>query len=217
MIFVVDVDFLKIIFYTDLYRIFIWGNFIMNNMWLWGVLAVVCVGYILYMRLIKTRNKVQESMADVDVQLKKRYDLIPNMLHMAAKFMEHEKTLMTELADLRTRAMQSTFVGSPKEKMELENMLNQKLQDFKISLENYPDLKSNQTMMTAMQSMNEVEEHIAAARRFYNANVNELKNQVEIFPSSLVARMLNITYIDFPFFQATENERKPINSKDYFK
>ena len=180
------------------------------------VLAVLAVLYILYVRLIKIRNKVQESMADVDVQLKKRYDLIPNMLHMAAKFMEHERKLMTELADLRTRAMQNTFAADPKEKMQLENMLNQKLQDFKISLENYPDLKSNQTMMTAMQSMNEVEEHIAAARRFYNANVNELKNAVEIFPSSAVAAIMGITLEKTPFFEIAENERQPISSKDYF-
>ena len=72
-------------------------------------------------------------------------------------------------------------------------------------------------MITAMQSMNEVEEHIAAARRFYNSNVNELKNQIEIFPSSVVARMLNITYENMPFFEATEPERQAINSKDYFK
>ena len=188
----------------------------MNIGWIIAIAAVVLF-YILYARLIATRNKVHESMSDVDVQLKKRYDLIPNMLNMAAKFMQHERNLMTELADLRTRAMQNTFVGSPKEKMELENLLNQKLQDFKISLENYPDLKSNQTMITAMQSMNEVEEHIAAARRFYNANVNELKNMVEIFPSSLVARILNISYENFPFFQATEAEKAPINSKDYFE
>lgn len=180
-------------------------------------IALLVLFYILYARLIKTRNKVQESMSDIDVQLKKRYDLIPNMLNMAAKFMEHEKKLMTELADLRTRAMQNTFAAAPKEKMELENLLNQKMQEFKISLENYPDLKSNQTMMTAMQSMNEVEEHIAAARRFYNSNVNELKNLVEIFPSSLVASMLGITYENMPFFEISEAERKPINSADYFK
>ena len=180
-------------------------------------IALLVLFYILYARLINTRNKVQESMSDIDVQLKKRYDLIPNMLNMAAKFMEHEKKLMTELADLRTRAMQNTFAAAPKEKMELENLLNQKMQEFKISLENYPDLKSNQTMMTAMQSMNEVEEHIAAARRFYNSNVNELKNLVEIFPSSLVASMLGITYENMPFFEISEAERQPINSADYFK
>ncbi|MBP5353211.1 MAG: LemA family protein [Alphaproteobacteria bacterium] len=189
-----------------------------SNPLLYIIIAVLVVfTYVLYVRLIKIRNKVNESMADIDVQLKKRYDLIPNMLQMAAKFMEHEKTLMTELTNLRTKAMQNTFVGSPKEKMELENLLNQKLQEFKVSLENYPDLKSNQTMITAMQSMNEVEEHIAASRRFYNANVNELKNAVEIFPSSLIASMLGITYEKTPFFEVSEAERKPINSADYFK
>lgn len=184
---------------------------------LWVIVALLALVYILYARLIKTRNKIQESMADIDVQLKKRYDLIPNMLKMAAKFMEHERNIMRELTELRTQAMKKTFSASPKEKMELENLLNQKLQEFKVSLENYPDLKSNQTMITAMQSMNDVEEHIAAARRFYNANVNELKNQVEIFPSSVIASMLAINYHDYPFFVIGEAERKPINSSDYFK
>lgn len=178
---------------------------------------VVIAFYVLYVRLIKTRNKVHESISDIDVQLKKRYDLIPNLLNMAAKFMEHEKKLMSELAEIRTRAMQNSFAANPKTKMEIENLLNQKLGEFRVSLENYPDLKSNQTMITAMQSMNEVEEHIAAARRFYNANVNDLKNAVEIFPSSLVANFLNITYENFPFFEINDVERKPINSQDYFK
>lgn len=181
------------------------------------LLAVAGLMYLLYVRLIQSRNKVQEAMSGIDVQLKKRYDLIPNMLNMAAKFMEHEKKLMTELAEIRTRAMQNTFCDSPKEKMELENLLNQKLHDFRISLENYPDLKSNQTMITAMQSMNEVEEHIAAARRAYNANVNVLKNLVDIFPSSLVASLLGITYENMPFFEAAETERAAIDSRDYFK
>ena len=182
------------------------------------VLLVLGVfAYILYVRLIQIRNKVKESASDIDVQLKKRYDLIPNILKTAAKFMEHEKSLMSELTELRTKAMSTTFTGSPKEKMELENLLNQKLNEFKISLENYPDLKSNQTMITAMQSMNEVEEHISAARRFYNSNVTSLKNAVEIFPSSLIANMLGITYADNPFFEIAEIERKPINADEFFK
>ena len=184
---------------------------------LFVTIGIIVVIYVLYASLIKKRNKVEESMSGIDVQLKKRYDLIPNMLHMASKFMEHEKSLMTELTELRTRAMQNTFVGSPKEKMELENMLQQKLQEFKVSLENYPDLKSNQTMIKAMDSMNEVEEHIAAARRFYNANVNELKNAVDIFPSSVIAKMLGINYDKTPFFEIAEVERKTIDSREFFK
>lgn len=188
-----------------------------SNPWIIAAIAVLIVFYALYVRLISIRNKVKESAADIDVQLKKRYDLIPNMLQMAAKFMEHEKSLMTELTELRTKAMSSTFAASPKEKMELESLLNQKLNDFKVSLENYPDLKSNQTMITAMQSMNEVEEHISAARRFYNSNVNQLKNAVEIFPGNIVAALLGINYADTPFFEISDVEKQPINSADYFK
>ena len=188
-----------------------------TNPWLIGGIVVALLFYAQYVRLIVVRNKVRESASDIDVQLKKRYDLIPNMLQMAAKFMEHEKSLMTELTELRTKAMASTFVASPKEKMEMESLLNQKLGEFRVSLENYPDLKSNQTMITAMQSMNEVEEHISAARRFYNSNVNALKNAVEIFPGNIVAMLVGVNYKDTPFFEVSEVEKQPINSKDYFK
>ena len=187
------------------------------NPWLIGGIVVGVLFYAQYVRLIVVRNKVRESASDIDVQLKKRYDLIPNMLQMAAKFMEHEKSLMTELTELRVKAMSNTFVNSPKEKMELESLLNQKLNEFKVSLENYPDLKSNQTMITAMQSMNEVEEHIAAARRFYNSNVTRLKNAVEIFPGNLVAVLVGVDYKSTPFFEISDMERQAINSKDYFK
>lgn len=187
------------------------------NGWTISAAVALVLFYLMYVRLITVRNKVQESASDIDVQLKKRYDLIPNMLQMAAKFMEHEKSLMTELTELRTRAMSSTFVASPQEKMELESLLNQKLNDFKVSLENYPDLKSNQTMITAMQNMAEVEEHISAARRFYNSNVNVLKNAVDIFPSNIVAKMIGVSYKNHPFFEISAAERQPINSKNYFK
>ena len=188
-----------------------------SNPWIIGVIIVVILFYAQYVRLISVRNKVKESAADIDVQLKKRYDLIPNMLQMAAKFMEHEKLLMTELTELRTKAMNNTFANSPKDKIKLENMLNQKLNDFRVSLENYPDLKSNQTMMAAMQSMNDVEEHISAARRFYNSNVNRLKNAAEIFPGNIVAAIVGINYKDTPLFEVSEIEKKSINSSDYFK
>lgn len=180
-----------------------------------GVVLVLL--YALYARLVILRNKVRESASDIDVQLKKRYDLIPNMLQMAAKFMEHEKSLMSELTQLRTQAMGSSFANSPKEKMKLESLLAQKLNDFKVSLENYPDLKSNQTMIAAMQSMNEVEEHISAARRFYNSNVNSLKNLADIFPINIFARLVGINSQNMPFFEISEVERQPINSQNYFK
>lgn len=185
--------------------------------WEWIVTAAaVIVVYVLYVSLIKKKNNLKEAAAGIDIQLKKRYDLIPNLLQTAAKFMEHEKGLMTEITRLRTQALENDFQSSPAEKIALEKQLNARIHDFRLAMENYPDMKSNQTMITAMQSLNEVEEHIAAARRFYNSSVTELKNAVEIFPSSLIAKLIGIKD-EMPFFTAEEEAQKPINAADYFK
>ena len=183
----------------------------------WVVLGVIAlILYVLYAGVILKKNKVNEAMSGIDVQLKKRYDLIPNMMNMAAKYMEHEKNLMAEITKLRTNAMSSSFRADPKAKIENESLLEAKLKEFNISLENYPDMKSNQAMLETMQSLQSVEEHIAAARRFYNSAVNDLVNATEIFPSSVMAKMLGIK-ADMPYFEASEEEKKSINSADYFK
>ncbi len=180
------------------------------------VFVVFLYLYGLYISLIKTKNRLKEASSGIDVQLKKRYDLLPNILNMAAKFMEHEKTLLSEIVNLRNSAIKQDFTTHPKERMQIESALNDKLRTLWINVENYPDLKSNQTMVQAMQTFEETEENIAAARRFYNSALTELKNAVEIFPSSLVARLLNIK-ADQPFFEAGENEKSRIDVKDYFK
>ena len=94
--------------------------------------------------------------------------------------------------------------------------LDAKLKEFWLSVENYPDLKSNQTMIQAMQSFNEVEEHIAAARRFYNSGVNDLKNAVEIFPSSIIASLIGIK-ADMPFFEVDTVAKNRIDANEFFK
>ena len=181
------------------------------------ILLIVCgLLYGAYFSIIHKKNKVKEAVAGIDVQLTKRYDLIPNLLTMAAKFMEHEKSLMTEITQLRTNAMACSFKDDPLAKINAEKMLDKKLKEFNVSLENYPDLKSNQTMLTAMQSLSEVEEHIAASRRFYNSAVNDLVNATEIFPFSLFASLLGIK-ADMPYFEADKLAHKAINSKDFFK
>ena len=155
----------------------------------WIISGIILITlYFLYAGVIMKKNKVKEASAGIDVQLKKRYDLIPNLLNMAAKFMAHESKLMEEITKLRTAAMANSFKDNPQEKIKNEKLLESKLKEFNLSVENYPDLKSNQTMMTAMQSMNEVEEHIAAARRFYNAAVNDLTNACEIFPTCRILK-----------------------------
>lgn len=188
----------------------------MNNIVLWVSLGVLAVFYLIYVSLIRKRNQLEESASGIDIQLKKRYDLIPNLMKTAAKYMEHEKSMMEEIARLRSEAMNVNFNAEPAKKIELENLLTTRMNDFKLTAENYPDMKSNEAVNTAMQSLNEVEEHIAAARRFYNANVKALKDAVEIFPSSLVAKIIGIK-LSMPFFQAEEAAKKSLDANEYFK
>lgn len=179
------------------------------------ILVFAAVFYFIYVSLIHKKNKVREASSGIDVQLKKRYDLIPNLMQSAAKFMQHEKSLLEEITSLRTEAMNNSFSQNIKKSAKIENQLSSKLREFNISVENYPDLKSNQTMVQLMSSLQEVEEGIAAARRFYNAAVNDLNNAVEIFPSSVIAKWLHIEQKEF--FEAPEEEKQPIHVGDYFK
>ena len=181
-----------------------------------AALFIVTWIYGAYVSLIKKKNKANEAFSSIDIQLKKRYDLIPNILTIAQKFMEHERGLMEEVTKLRTQVMglPNNFENIDR-KIALDGEIANKMGQIMVAVENYPQLKSDQTMVTAMQTYNEVEEHISAARRFYNAAANELKNAVEIFPSSLIARMINVKAVDF--FKAAEIERKPINAADFLK
>ena len=177
---------------------------------------ILCELYSIYAGVIKKRNKVQEAFASIDVQLKKRYDLLPNILTIAQKFMEHERSLLEDVTKLRTEALNlSNDYNNIDEKIKLDKEISNKMGQILVSVENYPQLKSDQTMVTAMQTYNEVEEHIAAARRFFNAAALDLKNAVEIFPSSFIAQMLHIKPTEF--FTIEEKERQPINASDYFK
>ncbi len=181
------------------------------------VVAVIVIGglYSLYVKLVQKKNKVREAMGGVDVQLKKRYDLIPNILTIANKFMEHERGLIEDITNLRVQASAiRSDADTISKKMELDKQITTKMGQLMVNVENYPQLKSDQTMEQAMQTYAEVEEHIAAARRFYNSAVNDLNNAVEIFPSSILASMLGIA--QYPFFEADEEARKSINASDYF-
>lgn len=186
------------------------------------ILIGLCAAFVLwfysvYVNVIKAKNKVNEAMASIDVQLKKRYDLMPNVLFLANKFMQHEKSLIEDITKLRTEALKlANGVGNMQDKINVNNEIQKKMSELFVSVENYPQLKSDATMVQAMQTYAEVEEHIAAARRFYNSAVRDLKNIVEIWPSSSIAASLGIKG-DIPYFEATgEVERAPINAQNYF-
>ena len=179
-------------------------------------LIVLAWIYSIYASLIQKRNKVQEAFSSIDVQLEKRYDLIPNILAIAQKYMEHERYILEEITALRSQAKKlGKSYKNINKKIELDNQIAQRMGEFNIAVENYPELKADHTMIIAMQTYNEIEEHIAAARRFYNSATLELKNAVEIFPSSLFAVILNIKAANF--FEATPSKRKAVNASDYLK
>lgn len=160
--------------------------------------VVLVIIYGIYYSLIQKKNKVKEAFSSIDVQLKKRYDLIPNVLFIANKFMEHERGLLEDITKLRAQAAKlPADLSNAEQKIKLDGAIAGKMGQLMVAVENYPQLKSDQTMLQAMQTYNEQEEHIAAARRFYNSAVLDLNNAVEIFPSSMIAAMLNIKQMPF--------------------
>lgn len=192
------------------------GGFFMElTLIILGVLLVLA--YLFYVSLVKKKNKAKEAFSSIDVQLKKRYDLIPNVLFIANKFMEHERGLLEDITRLRAQAAKlPADLNNVEQKLNLDNMISGKMGQLLVSVENYPQLKSDQTMMTAIQTYNEQEEHIAAARRFYNSAVLELNNAVEIFPGCIIAALISVRPL--PFFEiSNEKEREAVNAADFMK
>lgn len=184
---------------------------------IFGVLVVlgIVIGiwlFNVYVNVIKSANSAREGFSSIDVQLKKRHDLIPNVLTLAKKFMEHEKGLFEDITKLRTSAIEAK--SGSKEKFQLESELNNKLNQLFVQVENYPTLKSDQTMVQAMKTYNEVEEHISAARRFYNASLTQLRNATMIFPGNLFRGFAEDT-LGMEYFKTDETSKEPVNASNY--
>ncbi|MBU6234754.1 MAG: LemA family protein [Alphaproteobacteria bacterium] len=174
--------------------------------------------YAWYVGLIGKKNRALEALSTIDVQLKQRLDLVPNILKIANKFMEHEKSLLTEITALRENASQpydKNDAASVQAHLKAAGALSGKMGTLMMNVENYPTLKSDQTMLQAMQTYNEVEAQITAARRFYNSSVTELNNAVEIFPGNIIAGMAGVKAM--PFFEAEEAARAAVDASQYLK
>ena len=168
--------------------------------------------YSLYASVIKNKNTVLEALSGIDVQLRKRYDLIPNLLTIAKKFMEHENELFGKITELRSKAINSEL--GTKEKFRAEAELDTQLKALMVNVENYPALKSDAAMVQAMQTYNEVEEHISAARRFYNSALTQLRNSIQIFPGSIFAACAGEA-ANLSYFETDAASRQPVNARDY--
>jgi LemA protein len=173
--------------------------------WIWAVAVglLLVVLYLWYASIVRRANRVREALGSIDAHLRQRHDLIPNLVKLAGRFMEHERGLIEEVTRLRTRAEERGT--NPGERFATENQLAQATGRLLAIAENYPALKSDATIIETQRSWGETEAQITAARRFYNAAVNRLNNAIQIFPGSLLAALAGVSTM--PFFEAEPEAR----------
>ena len=154
-----------------------------------AVVALIVVWFIvIYNSLVKKKNRAKEAWSDIDVQLKRRYNLIPNLVETVKGYAAHEREVLEKVTEARTRAMGAR---SLEEKAKAENMLTDTLKSLFAVSENYPDLKASQNFLELQRELRDTEDKIQAARRFYNGNVRDLSIKIESFPSNVVAKIFN--------------------------
>lgn len=174
------------------------------------VIALILI--FMYNSLVSKKNQVENIFAGVDTVLKKRYDLIPNLVATVSKYMEHEKSLLEKVTKLRAEANKPNI--SDEEKIKLDAQVSSALGSIMIAVENYPDLKANENVMHLQHSLSEIEEQISAARRAYNQAVTDYNNAIEMIPTNFMARAMN--YSRKAVFEIVESERKNVNVKELF-
>jgi len=173
-----------------------------------GLLAVVAWLVWAYNSFVRLVNRTDEAWADIDVQLKRRYELIPNLIETVKGYVAHEQKTLAEVTELRTRAMNA---ASPVEQSEAENMLSGALKSLFAVAENYPDLKANENFLELQRELTETENKIQAARRFYNTNVRDLNTAIQSFPQNIIAKMFNFKPREFFELGADEEAaREPV-------
>lgn len=165
------------------------------------VLAVIYVVAV-YNGLIVNRNRVKEAYSDIQVQMKRRYDLIPNLVETVKGYAGHESQTLEKVIQARNMAMAQK--GNLKEQAKAENILSGTLKSLFAVSENYPELKANENFLKLQFELTDTEDKIKAARRFYNTNVLALNNKIEMFPSNIIAGMFSFTKQEF--FELDEDE-----------
>ncbi len=169
------------------------------------VIVVVLVGWavLVYNKLVSLRNRSKEAWSDIDVQLKRRYNLIPNLVETVKGYASHERELLEKVTQARTAAMGAQTV---KEHSQAENMLSSTLKSLFAVVENYPQLKAAGNFLELQRELRDSEDKIQAARRFYNGNVRDLNTKIESFPSKVIASLFGFTKMDF--FEINEPRAK---------
>ncbi len=179
-----------------------------------AALAVIALWLIaVYNGLIRSKNRVGEAFSDIDVQLKRRYDLIPNLVETVKGYMTHERETLVKLTEARTVAMAvSNKPGATlQEKEQAENALSGTLKTLFAVSENYPELKASQNFLQLQDEISDTENKIQASRRFYNGNVRDFNTKIEVFPTNIIANSLG--FKKYEFFQADAAQRENVQVK----
>ena len=159
-----------------------------------------------YNRFVSLKNRAKEAWSDIDVQLKRRYNLIPNLVETVKGYASHERELFEKVTEARTKAMGAKTV---KEHSQAENMLSSALKTLFAVSENYPNLKASQNFLELQRELRDTEDKIQAARRFYNGNVRDLNIKIESFPSKIIAGLFRFKKMDL-FEIEEEGAKEPV-------
>jgi len=172
------------------------------------ILAIIVFAVIaMYNKLVRLRTTVKSSWSDIDVQCKKRYDLVPNLVETVKGYASHEKAVFEKVTQARSMAMQAT---TPGEMAKAENMFRDTLKSLFAVAEAYPDLKANANFTQLQSQLHELENNIEYARRYYNAVVRDYNIVIESFPSNLIASQFKFEKAEFFELEAPTEERKPV-------
>lgn len=174
------------------------------------VVALILFLMFKYNSFITLVNRTKEAWADIDVQLKRRYDLIPNLVNTVKGYATHEQATFEKITEARSRAMQA---GTPAEKGEAENMLSGTLKSLFAISEAYPELKANTNFLELQRELSDTENKIQAARRFYNGNVRDLNTAIQMFPGNIIANMFKFTAMEFFQLEEGSEEKEPVAVK----
>lgn len=171
-----------------------------------GLLLLVLAVIGLYNSFVRLRIKVDEAWSDIDTQLKRRYDLIPNIIETVKGYAKHEATTFENVVEARNKAMNAQ--GNVADQAQAENMLSGTLKSLFALAESYPELKANTNFLELQNTLREVEEHIQLSRRYYNGSVRDYNTAISVFPGSLIAGTFNFTKREF--FEIAEQERENV-------
>jgi len=177
------------------------------------VTTLIFVIILFYNSLIAKKNEVDNLYASIDAVLKKRYNLIPNLVSSVSKYMNHERTVLDQITKLRTEANRPNL--SDEKMIDIDKELTHALGSIMVAVENYPELKSNENVIQLQQTLTEVEAQISAARRAYNQAVTDYNNALEMIPTNIIASMLN--YKAKNLFKINSYQRNNIDVNELFK